>query len=856
MPRAAFAEPLGLTGEEARRLLNTGGENTLDTGKKRRALAVFAGQLKDIMSLILMAAAAVSALMGQAADAIPILAILVMNAVLGFVQEYRCEKTLEHLSELTAPVTRVYRDGRLERLPASQLVPGDVVEITAGDSIPADCLLMSASSMLCDESALTGESAGAEKCPHRGEEEQSELGLPYMLYMGTVCTKGSCRAEVCATGKKTQLGRVSELIGSSKEELTPLQIKLRELGRVLAAICLAVCAAVSLAGILRGEPVFDMLMTGISIAVAAIPEGLPAAVTIALALAVRRMLKRKALVNKLHSVETLGCATVICTDKTGTLNQNRMTVEKMLVCGLEDTEYTVTEKGAEQPVGEALPFAEMMLCGAACNDAETVREVPKNSRNRGSARIEGDPTETAVLLAAVRCGADIASVRSRRISEEPFDSLTRRMSVTVGFDENRQVVYRKGAPDVILPACSWVLSEEEIFPLTADRKKKIDRYVSERAAEGMRVLAFSEQREGREVFLGVMAMSDPPRPGAEQSVRECRRAGIRTVMITGDHRQTACAVARKTGILRSGGVYTGKEIEVMSDQQLAEACRNAEVFARVTPEHKLRIVKAFKSCGHVCAMTGDGVNDAPALKEASIGVAMGKCGTDVAKQAADCILLDDDFSTLVSAVSEGRTIYRNIRKFVRYLISCNIGEVLTMLGAILMGLPMALVPSQLLLVNLVTDGLPAAALGCESQEREIMTEPPRKESDSFFSGGLFYRMALRGVLIGLMTLAAFTLLLGSGLAAARTGATVTLILSQLIHVFECKSETKPLYRLDLADNPLLIGAVILSLATLILCFAVPVLSAAFSLVPLTFTEWLICAALSAAVPVLGVFVKV
>ena len=861
---AAFAEPVGLTKAEARRLLNRDGGNVLEERKKRRAAAVFAGQFKDVMSLILMVAAAVSALLGQAGDALPILAILVMNAVLGFVQEYRCEKTLERLSELTAPTARAYRDGELMRLPAAELVAGDVVEISAGDRVPADCAVLSCSALLCDESMLTGESAGVEKRPRNSETDTEAPSLPYMVYMGTVCTRGSARAIVTATGRRTQMGKVSGLIADAGGDLTPLQKKLGELGRVLALICLGVCGLVFAAGVLRGEPVFNMLMTAISIAVAAIPEGLPAAVTIALALAVRRMLRRNALINKLHSVETLGCAGVICTDKTGTLTMNSMTARKAVTCGESLTEYTLSEKGAETPEGAAVVWesralSELMLCAAVCNNAAVTREAPKNARDRGgrgAAHIEGDPTEAAVLAAALNCGVEGAALRAQRVSEEPFDSRTRRMSVTVE-SESGPVTYRKGAPDVILPMCSYVWQGEQQAPLRPQLVSALSRRAEELASEGMRLLAFSQTVEGREVLLGLMALNDPPRPEAEASVRECARAGIRTVMITGDHKQTACAVARQTGILREGGtVLTGAELDRMSDEQLAEAADTASVFARVTPEHKLRIVRAFKARGQVCAMTGDGVNDAPALKEASIGVAMGKSGTDVARQAADCILLDDDFSTLVSAVREGRTIYRNIRKFVRYLISCNIGEVLTMLGGIIMGLPMVLVPSQLLLINLVTDGLPAAALGCEPAEDSVMSEPPRREQDSFFSGGLLYRMTLRGVLIGIMTLAAFTLLLPScGLAAARTGATVTLVLSQLIHVFECKSETRPIYKLRLTDNPLLIGAVLLSLAVLVGCMLVPALGAAFALTHLSLKAWLICIALSAAVPAAALFIR-
>ncbi|MBR6044715.1 MAG: cation-translocating P-type ATPase [Ruminococcus sp.] len=853
-------ETVGLTQARAQRLLDLNGPNTLDSGKKRSAAALFAGQFRDIMVMILLIAAGVSVLIGEYADAVPIAVIVVVNAVLGFIQEYRAERTLEKLAELTAPTAKVWRDGKLVTLPAEQLVIGDVIELEAGDRVPADCFVISCAALSCDEALLTGESVTCAKRPYDGEPEISGPDLEYLVYMGTVVMTGRCRAEVTAVGKSTLMGSVSGLLAESEHEQTPLQKRLGELGRTLAMICIGVCFVVFAAGMIRGEDVMEMLMTSVSIAVAAIPEGLPAAVTIALALAVRRMLARNALITRLHSVETLGCASVICTDKTGTLTMGRMTVSKITVCSEQDRELTVSagEGLTDSSGARAFPWddtglRELLCCAAVCNNARLSETDISDKRDRGGMisglRAHGDPTEAAILTAAAAGGIDAESFRRLRVDEQPFDSAKKYMTVTVR-EEGVEKIYKKGAPDVLLAGCGYLITKSGNTVLLGEaRKNAISKLCDRYASEGMRVLAFSMISQGREILLGFMALTDPPRPEAAGAVKECARAGIRTVMITGDHKLTACAVAKETGILRSGmRAVTGQELDAMSDDELDEALDGIAVFARVSPEHKLRIVRAFRRRGKICAMTGDGVNDAPAVSEAYIGVSMGISGTDVTRQAADCILLDDNFATLAAAVREGRTIYGNIRKFVRYLISCNIGEVLTMLGGIIMGLPLVLVPAQLLLVNLVTDGLPAIALGSEPSEDGVMEQPPRRSNESFFSGGLLYRMIIRGALIGIVTLASFTVLLklGSGLEAARTGALVTLILSQLIHSFECKSETKPLFRVKFRNNPFLIISVLISLACMLACMYVSPLAGVFSLVQLGFTGWLV-SVLSAAV---------
>ena len=861
---------LGLTQAEADRLLYENGENRLSDKKKVNAAQIFAGQFHDVMVIILLIASVISVFVGGWKDAVPIMIIVVMNAALGFFQEYRCEKTLEQMEKLTAPTARVYRDGELRTIPAARIVEGDIIEVEAGDRFPCDCVILSQNALSCDESVLTGETVPADKTEYREEhrsDAKNQLNLPYMGYMGSVVIKGKARCEAIATGADTQMGKISKMITEIEDEQTPLQKKLGELGKALAFICLGVCILVFAAGVIRGERVGEMFFTSVTIAIAAIPEGLPAAVTIALALAVRRMLKQNALVHKLHSVETLGCANVICTDKTGTLTQNQMTVRK--ICALEGrlseydyvndgTEGLSAENGHRYMAWENTVLSETMLCAALCNNA-VVKSTDVSHTGRNRARkiktgYEGDPTEAALLQVSEACGVDLRNLLLKRVDEKPFDSESKYMSVTCRDEAGRHIVYTKGAPEVIVPMCSHCYSGGEISEISDRQRHELLAKNDAYANAGLRVIALCEAYGGMVVFLSLAALSDPLRPNAAEAVRECRRAGISTIMITGDHKLTACAIAREAGILTSSkSVFTGRELDRMSDEKLAEEIGNAAVFARVTPAHKLRIVHACKAKNLVCAMTGDGVNDAPAIKDASIGVSMGISGTDVTKQAADMILLDDNFSTLVSAVREGRTIYANIRKFVRYLIACNIGEVLTMLGAIVMGMPIVLVPAQLLLVNLVTDGLPAAALSVEPPEKSVMGKPPRRESDSFFSDGLMTKIVTRGILIALFTLCSFTLLLngGASLAQARTGAMLTLVFSQLIHVFECRSEDKTLFEISPRGNIYVILAALSSALCVFVCMAVPALAEVFSLVSPGTKGLLISLGMSAAVPLIS-----
>lgn len=880
--------PRGLSSAEAAERLKKYGENSLAKEKKAKPLKIFLGQFRDVMILILLAATVVSFFLGEIYDAVTIVIIVLLNAILGFAQEYKTEKTLIALKNMTAPSAKCYRDGVLVTVPAAELVPGDIIRLEAGDKVPADGAVISEKGLLAEESILTGESAAVSKNAGDPDDTDNSIGKSNIVYSGTVITKGAAEVKVFATGINAQMGKISGMLTEIEEELTPLQKRLAELGKAVAIICLAVCAAVTVAGILRGEPVFDMLMTGITIAIAAIPEGLPATVTIALALAVGRMLKKNALVHKLHSVETLGCASVICTDKTGTVTENKMTVTTAYCGGNEYAfsgngykiagEITSAADGTRINPASTSALKEMLICGTVCTGSAITAEKKTESRDRGRLTVSGewqatgDPTELALLVAAAKGGitADKLGSSYRKIDEIPFDSETRCMTVICASGGIR-TAYSKGALDVILGRCAFVMTDEGIVPLTFRKRQEIISEHDKLTQNALRVLALSkkdiaknsnentdENYESGMVFLGLAGMLDPPRAEAKRAVKLCRSAHIRTVMITGDHKNTAAAVAKQAGIMRGGDlVITGAELAAMSDDDLDKTLPEVSVFARVSPADKLRIVRAFKRRGDIVTMTGDGVNDAPAVKEASIGVAMGITGTDVTKQAADVVLLDDNFATLVNAVEQGRGIYANIRKFVRYLLSCNIGEVLTMFLGIIMGMPMVLLPTQILLVNLVTDGLPAVALGVEPPEEENMKKPPRKADESFFSDGLMWKIIFRGILIGLCTLGSFTVInkLFGSIPAARTAALFTLVLSQLCHVFECKSEKKNIFTVPYMNNKKLIGAVLISLAVVFGAAYFPPLQVIFSTVPLTGEQLLIAAGFAIFAPLLQCFAK-
>lgn len=860
-----FYDTRGLTGAEAARRLAESGSGEIAKQQKPHPLRILLRQFRDVMVLILIAAAGISALLGEYSDAVTIAVIVVLNAVLGFVQEYRTEQTLLALSRMTAPTANVRRDGSVQRVPADTLVQGDIILLEAGDRVPADAVLVHASRLSAEESLLTGESSAVDKHAHTPADGEivNVIGRGDLVYAGTSVTHGSAEARVIDTGKHTQMGQISQMISGIGDSETPLQRRLAELGRTVALICLAVCVLVAGAGILRGEPVFDMLMTGITVAIAAIPEGLPATVTIALALAVRRMLKRNALVNRLHAVETLGCTSVICTDKTGTVTENKMTVQRLCTA---NGEYAVTGTGwarSGELLRDGVPFSPrrdaalpaLLRCAVLCNHAQI-------AENGAEWRISGDPTEAALLIAAAKCHvtADAFS-RIRAVSELPFDSETRAMTVFCRQEgASPLTAFTKGAVDVILPKCTHYRENGHDLPLTPQKRAELICAADRMAEDALRVLAFSESTVNSDaempeqaVFLGLCGMLDPPREQAKRAIADCVRAGIRVIMLTGDHVKTAAAIAKAAGIPHGGKAMTGAELDGLTDAELDAALGQYAVFARVTPAHKLRLVCACKRKGWVVTMTGDGVNDAPAVKEADIGVAMGKTGTDVTKQAADVILLDDRFDTLAAAVREGRTVYANIRKFVRYLLACNIGEVLVMFLGLLMGMPMVLLPTQILLVNLMTDGLPAVALGLEPPAADIMRQPPRRGDESFFAGGLLSRIVFRGVFIALSTLGSFTtvLRLSGNVTAARTAALITLIFSQLLHVFECKSENGTLFSVPYFSNGKLILAVLTSAAVTAAAVCIPALQAVFSTAWLPLPQILTALGFSLAVPLVS-----
>lgn len=881
---------VGLSERDANQKLEKYGPNTLTEKKKISAFKILFDQFKDFMVLILIACTLISAFMGELTEAITIIAIVMLNCILGFVQEYRTERTMEALRELAAPVARVIRDGKLVEIPAEIIVPGDLIVLEAGDRVPADAILVEANGLLVDESLLTGESVPVEKSlnPEYSKSDNIGDGLNH-LFMGTIVTSGRAKALVNATGMATEMGKIADMIQNIEDEETPLQKRLEHLGKFIVYGCLVICAIVSLTGIIRGEKIFTMLLSGISLAVAAVPEGLPAIVTIALALGVQRMLKRNSFVKKLPAVETLGCASVICSDKTGTLTENKMTVRKIYTGGKlidinggslsSEGEFSISGKVIDPLNLESLKLS--IQISSLCNNAVMTKATKSSNAvdkmksilsKQDKWELSGEATEAALLVAGAKAGLTQEQLNStyNRIGEIPFDSDRKCMSVICESKKGETFVFTKGAPDIIIEKCTKLYSSTGVRELSKEDKRLILKKNDELAKDALRVLGVAYKKlsskkydnrhvEEELIFVGLIGMIDPPRKEAVNAVRKCRFAGIKPVMITGDHKITAGAIARELDIITEGEkVVTGAELEAMDDAKLQSIVNDVSVYARVSPKHKLRIVKALKKQGHIVAMTGDGVNDAPAIKEADIGVAMGITGTDVTKEAASMVLLDDNFATIVAAIEEGRIIYDNIRKFIRYMLSCNIGEVLTMFLGMLIGLPLPLLPIQILWVNLVTDGLPAIALSLDPAEKDIMMRPPRGAKENIFSNGLLNLILFRGALVGLSTLAVFISILyfTGNVTTARTGAFVTLVLTQLIHVFECKSERKNIFEINLFNNIPLVLAVICSLIMIIGVVYIPVFQGVFKTVSLSYYDWVLIAGFSAMGPVISSFFKV
>ncbi|MFM9278404.1 calcium-translocating P-type ATPase, SERCA-type [Paenibacillus jiagnxiensis] len=876
----------GLTEDEAALRRKEAGWNELSEGKRISPITLLLNQFKDFMVLVLMGATLVSGLLGEYLDAITIIAIILLNGLLGFVQEFRAERSLRALKQLSAPSAKVIRDGKSMLIPARELVPGDIVQLESGDRIPADLRLLHTSSCDVEESALTGESVPVSKHSRPIPAEEVPLGdMKNMGFMGTMITRGTAKGVVVRTGMDTEMGKIADLIQNTEAQETPLQHRLEQLGKILILVALALTVLVVVAGILHGQPAVAMFLAGVSLAVAAIPEGLPAIVTIALALGVQRMIKRKAIVRKLPSVETLGCASVICSDKTGTLTQNKMTVTRLWLGGHE---LQVTGEGYE-PAGSILAGSHpadlkndealnRLLQGAAlCNNAEIALAEAGGARGKKKKgeqellpmwELKGDPTEGALVTLAAKGGVtqqELAESYTRE-QEYPFDSERKRMSVLVSNSSGGRFIFSKGAPDMLLEQCTRILWEGKEIPLTGTLRQKVMAANEGLASEALRVLgiAYRELRsqehigsesdaESQLVFIGLTGMIDPPRREVREAILKCRRAGIRTIMITGDHGTTAEAIAQQLGILQRGSqVLTGQQLNNMDEDMLDKAVDSTSVFARVSPEHKLRIVKSLQRKGHVVAMTGDGVNDAPAVKAADIGIAMGITGTDVTKEAASLVLNDDNFSTIVAAIEEGRNIYENIRKFIRYLLASNVGEILTMFFAMMAGLPLPLLPIQILWVNLVTDGLPAMALGVDQPEKDLMEHRPRGAKENIFARRLGWKIISRGLLIGLCTLAAFWLTLrvapdnAAQLAKAQSVAFATLVLAQLIHVFDCRSSRSIFHRNPL-QNGYLVLAVLSSIVLMLVVMYFEPLQPIFKTVPLGMREWAI-AIVGAGIP--------
>ena len=819
----------GLTTREAEKRMKNFGLNEIQHKKKASPIMIFLSQFNDFMVWVLLGATIISGIMGDTADAITIIIIVIVNAILGFVQEFRTEKSLEALKNLAAPTCKVFRDGGLKVINSAYLTIGDVVVLEAGDRIPADGEFLEGSSIMVDESLLTGESVGVSKDTNKKEKRS--------VYMGTTMLKGKGLFTVTSIGMDTEMGKIANLLDNIKEEKSPLKERLESLGKILVVLCLVICAVVTILGIIRGNDITEMFLLGVSLAVAAIPEGLAAIVTVSLALGVSRMLKRNALVRKLPAVETLGCTSVICSDKTGTLTQNKMTVKEVYLNG------KICELDKEKLTDYTMLMKSLVLCND-CNYDFNVKNIDK--------ALHGDPTETALVKLFFKDTNLLKAFveKSERVYDIPFDS-TRKMMSVIMRENGKECCYVKGAPERVIEKCSYILENNKIKPLTYQKKKQVASFIEAMSSRALRCIAGaykdenltrSEKLEDGLIFLGVAGSIDPPRAEARDAVLRCKLAGIKPVMITGDHKNTALAIAKSLNICNNDDqVVTGEDIESMTDDELKKKVEKIRVFARVSPDHKLRIVRAFKRNNNVVAMTGDGVNDAPAIKEADIGISMGISGTDVTKEASSMILMDDNFATIVSAVEEGRVIYDNIRKFIRYLLSCNLGEVLTMFLASLLTLPNPLSPIQILFVNLATDGLPAIALGVDPADKDIMRQAPRDRKEGIFARGLTEKILVRGSLIGICTLLSFMVgrYYGMNLETCRTLTLATLVMSQLFHVFECRSERHSIFEIKLFTNLYLVGAVSFSIIMLAAILYIPFLQGIFHTVPLMINQWMI-----------------
>ncbi|HEX5082573.1 MAG TPA: cation-translocating P-type ATPase, partial [Blastocatellia bacterium] len=809
---------------EAARRLQQFGPNALHEAAAVHPFTILLGQFKSLVVWILIGAGVISGLLGEWIDSIAIISIVILNAVIGFYQEYSAERAIAALKKMTAPHAKVWRDGRVVVIPAVEIVSGDIIELEAGDLIPADARLLEAASLKSVEAALTGESDTVSKRAITLDQADAPLGNRHnMVFMGTSVAAGAGRAVVTATGMETEFGRIAGLLQeASMDEGTPLQKRLGAVGRLLVWASLGIVGVIFILGFLRGVPIVEMFLTSVSLAVAAVPEGLPAVVTVALALGVQRMARRRALVRKLPAVETLGSTSVICTDKTGTLTVGEMTVRVLFTDG---NVFTVTGEGygpdGDVLINGSIPdgrqaehLRTMLTVMVGCNGAHL-------SRDDETWSVIGDPTEGALLTAGMKLGVEQSAIEAGfpKVREFPFDSERKRMTVVRRIKTTPDVKLRamvKGAPDILLKRCSHISIEGGVRPINDLDRQLVTGAITDMAQGALRVLAAAyrdldeDEIEGAEaedierdlVFVGLAGMYDPPRPEVKDAVARSRGAGIRVVMITGDHPHTAMAVARDLGIAGDNdAALTGPELDKLSDDELRRRASHVAVYARVSAEHKLRIVRAWRALGGVIAMTGDGVNDAPAIKGADIGIAMGKTGTEVTKEASDMVITDDNFTSIAAAVEEGRGVYDNIRKTLQYLLAGNFGELLLMTVSVAAGLPVPLLPVHLLWINLVTDGLPALALATDPIDSDVMKRPPRRREESFTDRSFFIMMIVTGLLTAGVSLAVYLYSLQyETLEAARTNAFATLVYAEILRAFGCRSETKPLWKIGLFSN--------------------------------------------------------
>ena len=829
----------GLNEKQVEDKQNKFGLNKLEEKKKESIVIKFIKQFNDFMIIILIIASIISAVVAKLEgsndyfDSIIIIAIVVFNAIMGLVQEAKAEKSLEALKKMIAPICKVKRNGKICTIKSEQIVPGDIVLLEAGNYVPADCRLISSSNLKIEESSLTGETVPVLKDANCMLKEKTALGdMVNMAFSTTIVVNGHGEAIVTETGMNTKVGKIAKMIITNEAPETPIQKKLGEVGKSLGIACLGICLLIFVIGLLKKIEPIEMFMTSVGLAVAAIPEGLPAIVTIMLSIGVTKMAKKNSIIRKLPAVETLGSSSVICSDKTGTLTQNKMQVTKIANINGEtnDKEYIKWLIGMT----------------TMCTDVEI-------SRENGKIELTGEPTEKAIVNKALDEGQNKIELYNvmKRVKDIPFDS-SRKMMTTIHKIPTGYRVITKGAPDILLKRCNKVYENGNVTTLDYSKTKLIENQNNKMADEALRVLAIayldipslpskidSENIEKNLIFIGLIGMIDPPREGVKEAVTTCKKAGIKTVMITGDHIITAKAIAKDLGILRGSDLaITGEELDKIPQSILQKNIMNYSVFARVTPEHKVRIVKAYQSTGAVVAMTGDGVNDAPALKNADIGIAMGKNGTDVAKNAADMVLTDDNFVTIVEAVKQGRNIFDNIKKAVHFLIATNIGEIVTIFLGLLLGLKSPLLAIQLLWINLVTDSLPAIALGLEKPEADIMNKKPRDNKKGIFADGLWQKIIAEGIMLGALTLVAFSL--GNylyGIEVARTMAFVSLGLLELIHSFNIKSD-ESIFKVGLFENKYLMGAFILGAILQVVVVVIPSVAEIFKLVPLTQTQWL------------------